>query len=305
MIGFIKRLVRNFFPRPWQIAIDNLGRVFANENGRAMQMMGAYLLKEKYESIKASDSAGPEINQHEFKVFSQHGEDGILLHIFSKIQPKTFRFVEFGTEQGMECNTANLSINFGWSGLLMDGSSENVNIARRYYQRKLRQKSGNVRIEQCFVTAENINESLSKNSATGEIDLLCIDIDGNDYWVWKAISAVSPRVVVIEYNASLGAEKSLTIPYAPCFERYKAHASGFYHGASLSALAKLAESKGYVLVGCDSAGIDAFFVRKDVAAGKMVPVSVEDAFFPHAKRTQKLTVVEQFSRISKMDFVEV
>lgn len=305
MVRLLKNMIRNVLPRRWQIAIDDLGRVLSNENREALRLAGTHILRERYGNLSAIKNTGTEINKHELKVYSQHGEDGILAYIFSKIQPRTFRFVEFGTEQGMECNTANLSINFGWRGLLMDGSNENVAIARRYYKRQLREKWDNVKIEQCFVSAENINEALSKNEVGGEIDLLCIDIDGNDYWVWKAISVINPRVVAIEYNASFGPERSLAVKYDPRFDRYKKHASGFYHGASLAALTKLANSKGYVLAGCDSAGIDAFFIRRDTAVGNIAEVSVKDAFFPHAKRTQKASTSDQFERIASMEFVEV
>ena len=129
-----------------------------------------------------------------------------------------------------------------------------------------------------------------------------VDIDGNDYWVWKAITAIEPRVVVIEYNASLGYDKSLTIKYNPNFDRHKKHPSGWYHGASLAALTKLANSKGYILVGCESNGLNAFFVRKEIAQGKLFEVSIQEAYYVHARRSKIESTLEQFKRIKHLDF---
>ena len=117
---------------------------------------------------------------------------------------------------------------------------------------------------QGFVNQENINQILSKNGLSGDIGILSIDIDGNDYWVWKAIDIISPRIVIVEYNAKFGISKALTIPYDPNFTRSKAHYSMMYAGASLKALCLLGNEKGYAFIGCNSAGNNAFFLRKDV-----------------------------------------
>jgi hypothetical protein len=241
----------------------------------------------------------------EFKVYSQNGEDGLLLYIFSKIGTTNKRFVEFGIGGGIECNTANLSINHGWNGLLIDGGKNNVRRAKFYYQRRPEIKPSQVRIVQSFVTAENINMVLLDNDIKGEIDLLSIDIDGNDYSVWKAIRDVRPRVVVIEYNASLGSDTSLTIKYDPQFSVPKKYPRCWYHGASLAALAKLGNSKGYVLVGADSTGTNAFFVLREIAHGKLREVSIEEAFYAHLRRLRKASVEEQYRLIEHLNWVQV
>jgi hypothetical protein len=115
-----------------------------------------------------------------------------------------------------------------------------------------------------FITKENINSLITANIGEGDIGLLAIDIDGNDYWVWNAINVISPRIVICEYNSVFGDEHSFTIPYREDFARTKAHYSNLYWGASLPALCHLAEKKGYYCVGSTSAGNNAFFVRKDV-----------------------------------------
>ncbi len=124
-------------------------------------------------------------------------------------------------------------------------------------------------------------------------------------WVWKAISAISPRVVVIEYNASLGDEESVTVKYDANFNRHNKHASGYYHGASLTALKKLANSKNYILVCCDSSGTNAFFIRKDVAQSKMIEATVKEAYYPLKYRTKNLSTSEQFELIKHLDFEHV
>ena len=116
-----------------------------------------------------------------------------------------------------------------------------------------------------FVDAANINQLLGDNGATGDIGLLSIDIDGNDYWVWRAIEVVSPRIVVCEFNGIFGSKAKVSVPYDPAFERGRAHYSFLLAGASLSALAHLGVQKGYRLVGINSAGNNAFLVRQDVA----------------------------------------
>lgn len=246
------------------------------------------------------------INRFERKIYSQNGEDGILLYIFSQIGTFNRCFVEFGMGNGRECNTANLSLNFGWHGLLMDCKESNVAYAKRYYENRLGNRASDVTIFiQCWITAENINSTLLDNGMQGEIDLLSIDIDGNDYWVWKAINVIAPRIVVIEYNASMGHEKSLAVKYDENFVRHEKHPSGWYHGASLAALTKLANTKGYVLVGCDCSGINAFFVCKDIAPKNLAEVSVQEAYFPHSRRLEKLGTQGQFELIKHLDFVEI
>lgn len=239
-----------------------------------------FLIRERYSSVAADQSCKSEINAHELKTYSQNGEDGILLFIFSRLGVKYHRFIEFGIQDGRECNTANLSLNFGWRGLLMDGDEAQVQRARQYYVGRLGDDAGRVRIERAFITAENVDAVISGFGCEGDIDLLSIDIDGNDYHVWKSITVVRPRVVVIEYNTHLGPERSLTVKYDPEFRQYEKHPSGWYFGASLVALTRLAGSRGYRLVGCDSNGINAFFVLDEEAGGRLAAVEPRQAYYP-------------------------
>jgi hypothetical protein len=290
--------MEELLPKRWRLVFKDY--YFMPQKLNTLERLVTLLYQNEYKLIAEYQVPKAEINKYEFKVCSQNGEDGILLYVFSKIGTTNRCFVEFGIGEGRECNTANLSLNFGWHGLLIDCNQDCIALAKLYYQNRLGIKSSKVKIIQNFVTAENINKILLDNGVEGEIDLLSIDIDGNDYWVWKAINVIKPRVVVIEYNASLGYEKSITVKYDPKFNAFKKHPSGFYHGASLTALTKLANSKGYILVGCDSNGVNAFFVRKDVAKGKLTEVSVQEAYFPNSHRLK--SPKEQFECIKHLDF---
>jgi hypothetical protein len=229
----------------------------------------------------------------ENKVFSQFKEDGILQFLFQRIGTTNRRFVEFGIGNGKECCTANLSINHGWSGLLMDGIAKDVEKARAYYASLPQIKPGQVEIRQAFITRENINDLLIDFGATGEIDLLSLDIDGNDLWVWQAITAIDPRVVVIEYNAAFGTDKSISVTYDAAFERFAKHPSGLYHGASLAAFATVGRELGYRLVGCESSGVNAFFVKqRDADFARLVELSPQDAYYEHAWRKAKYPSTE-------------
>ena len=199
-----------------------------------------------------------------FKAYSQHDEDGIIQEIFRRIGTTNKVFVEFGCGSGLENDTLYLLLS-GWSGVWMDGSQGNLESLRSLHNAAL--KRGSLKAEQCMVTAENVDETLFRLCATKTIDLLSIDIDGNDYWVWKAIESVTPRVVVVEYNATFRPPVRVVQEYRPdaCW-----NGTNFY-GASLKALEQLASSKGYELVGCNLAGQAAFFVHRDCIKGNFSP----------------------------------
>lgn len=254
-------------------------------------------LRLQYQSVFSNSTQREIFCNKEYKIYSQSGEDGILLYLFSKIGTTNCSFVEFGIGDGRQCNTANLSLNFGWSGLLIEGNPLNFKKAKNYYKNK----TSKVNVIPGFITKENINSLISENGVNGEIDLLSIDLDGNDYWIWKEIDVISPRVVVIEYNSSFGG-KNLIVKYDPAFDIIKKHPTGLYHGASLKALEKLAKSKGYILIGCDSAGVNAFFVRKDVAKNKLSAISAEKAYYSQKRRFRLGSLEEQFKKIKNMDF---
>ena len=211
------------------------------------------------------------LSEVEFKAFSQWGEDGIIQYLINKVLIKNRSFVEFGVENYIESNTRFLLINNNWKGLVLDGSQSHINYIRNdsiYWRHDL--------TAECrFITRENINETLSGCGYEGDIGLLSIDIDGNDYWVWEKIDCVRPCIVVCEYNSVFGCEHQITVPYNAEFIRTNAHYSNLYYGASLAALCQLAVRKGYDFVGSNSTGSNAFFVRKDLQHGLRIFSAVE------------------------------
>ena len=197
------------------------------------------------------------LHNAQFKVFSQNGEDGIVQYLTNNITIKNDTFVEFGVSNYQEANTRFLLLNNNWKGLVLDGSSENINAIKNeelYWKHDL---TG----EQHFITKDNINSIISGAGISGDIGLLSVDIDGNDYWVWQAIDIVQPRIVVCEYNSVFGCDHPISVPYDKKFQKANAHHSCLYFGASLPALCPLGEQKGYDFVGSDSTSINAFFVR--------------------------------------------
>ena len=138
------------------------------------------------------------LSRHDASIYSQAGEDGILAEIFRRISVNTRYFVEFGSGDGSENNTV-LLLQAGWSGLWMDAVPAFTKSAAERYAEPV--SAGRLAVRHAFVTAENIEELLRDAGAPASFDLLSIDIDRNDYWVWKAITNWTPRVVSIEYNA--------------------------------------------------------------------------------------------------------
>ena len=197
------------------------------------------------------------LSKHEYQVFSQNGEDGIIQEIFNRIGTTNKYFIEFGVEDGLECNSTNLLYK-KWSGLWIEGSPEfSKSVSIRF---KDLIQSGNLAIKNAFINAENIQSLFDEAGAPAEPDLLSIDIDYNDYYVWKAITKYKPRVVIIEYNSTFRPDTHFVVRYDP----KRVWDKSSYFGASLFALEELGREKGYSLVGCVFSGSNAFFVRDDL-----------------------------------------
>ena len=270
-----------------------------------IQKMAWVFLRQRFPELTEAEPGSGTLRGCEFSIYSQEGVDGILLHIFSKIGVEQRRFVEIGCGDGRECNTANLSLNLGWSGVLIDADKLKLTSARHFYRRMLQHKCTEVQILDSHLSCENVNGVIAAAGLSGGIDLLSIDIDGNDYWIWKALTVVEPRVVVVEYNASFGPEQTVTVPYDPNFECFKAHPSGFYHGASLAALTKLGAAKGYALVAVESQGVNALFLRRDLAEGVFPELDPSQAYVPHAQRGKLMGLTTQYALIRDLELVKV
>src|SRR6267378_6208629 len=244
----------------------------------------------------------------EFKVFSQFGDDGIIQYLIHRLAPLSDSFVEFGVENYRESNTRFLLLNNNWRGLVLDGSQhciEHIQADEIYWRHTLTARCA-------WITRDNINDLLKEAGFAGEVGLLSIDIDGNDYWVWGKLTVIDPVIAITEYNSIFGPELAVTIPYDPKFARHRAHYSGQFWGASLPALTQLAHRKGYSLVGCNSAGNNAYFVRNDkidnlpvlTAKEAFVDARFRDSRSPSGKFTY-LTGDQRFDEIAGLDVYEV
>ncbi len=193
-------------------------------------------------------------------MYSQWGEDGIIQWLIRQIPIENKTFIEFGVQNYEEANTRFLLEENNWSGMIIDGSKENMDAVKRediYWRYDLKAVDA-------FITRENINELLKQSGFNEDLGILSIDIDGNDYWVLQEINVVKPRILICEYNSMYGADRAVTIPYARDFCRTRAHYSNLYFGCSLKALTILAKRKGYSFIGTNSNACNAFFVREDL-----------------------------------------
>lgn len=209
----------------------------------------------------------------EYKVFSQWNDDGIIQFLVENLNIPNKVFIEFGVENYTEANTRFLLMNNNWRGLILDGSASNIEHVKRqefYWKYELTAVNS-------FVTAENINRTIKENGFAGEIGLLHIDVDGNDYWIWKAIDTVNPVIVIMEYNSVFGDEMPWVTPYKDSFYRTDAHYSNLYFGASITSLVDLGEEKGYTFIGSNSHGNNAYFIRND-HAGAFRKLSAKEGY---------------------------
>ncbi len=242
MINILKKIIERLF---------KLEKLYKQQN--ELKILTSLSLLDK-------ENNSEKINDHELKIFSQFGEDGIIDFLTKKLNLKNKTFIEFGVEDYEESNTRFLLEAKNWKGLIIDSSKIFIDKIKKkdYFWRN------NLTAINAFVTVENINNLIKDNFHFKNLDLMSIDIDGNDYWVWKAITICKPAIVIIEYNARFGYEKSVTIPYKDKFNRISEHYSSIYFGASLEALYKLGKIKGYSLVGTNLNGNNSFFVRDDL-----------------------------------------
>ncbi len=303
----MRRLLRTLVPREYRklVADAQLApfRIAALE--RRIEFIAGRIIREEYGDQAQERAFHSIINRHEFSVYSQNGEDGILLFLFSIIGTSSRRFIEFGTGDGRECNSANLLMNFGWQGVLLECVPDFVGASRQYFDYVLSERASDVNIVHATITAENIDAVLREGCPYQDVDLISIDIDGNDYWVWNELSIFRPRVFVVEYAAVMGAERAITVEYDPVFSRFEKHSSGLYAGASLSALVKLGREKGYSFVGCNMHGVNAFFVRSDLMKPPLEALTAEQGYYSMLYPGLACIAPDRFAEIAHLPFVEV
>jgi len=229
------------------------------------------LLSEKVKQLPITSS----INEAEFSVYSQFGEDGILQFIIHHLKDaiKNKIFIEIGVQDYNEANTRFLLENNDWQGVIIDSNENDINKIQKseFYWRN------NLLAKKAFVTKDNINDLLVDLKLPEEIGILSIDIDGNDFWILKNINALKPAIIIVEYNSFFGSEYPISISYEENFCWRQSHPPSYF-GASLPAFCHLLANKEYDLVGSNNAGNNAFFVRKEINIGKLSTLSCEKAY---------------------------
>jgi hypothetical protein len=246
----LKRAVRGVLRRAYQAASE--GQAAPVHSEQAAQR----LLFAEYSRRARSGEPLPALSDSGFRIFSQADEDGILLYLFAVLGMRSRVCAEFAYGPPHGANTTNLLCNWGWDGLLVEAKPELVADADVFFRSHPETWVCPPKVINAWVTAENVNELFSENGFDGPIDLLSIDLDGVDYWIWRALNVVQPRVVVVEFQDIWGPQIAVTVPYDPAFA-----AEGDYVGASLNAFVKLGREKEYRLVGANRYGYNAFFVR--------------------------------------------
>ncbi len=237
-------------------------------------------LMQHYRTALANKQVPP-FNTTGFKVFSQFEEDGLLLFLFSLIGEGSKTFIEIGANDGINSNCSNLAIHFGWSGLFFEGDSKLIRRGQKFYSKIPTPYHDKPKYIQAIIQRENINQLIEQAGLSGEIELLSIDIDGNDYWVWDALTVVQPKVVIIETHTEFGLE-NIVVPYDPQYMYPGKHP--VYHGASVVAMNRLAEKKGYRLVGANDLGMNQIYIRQDLLVESLPSVSPESTLWhPKAK----------------------
>jgi hypothetical protein len=273
--------------------------LWSNQVGSDSQIEQRHLFF-KYQGMRDSKSQLPQFNDMGFRIFSQNDEDGLLLYIFSIIGMQDKFCVEVGFGSPMGANTTNFLCNWGWTGLLIDCDRRLINRTLKFFSKHPDTQIYPPKIICAWVTAENINDLIKEQGIQGEIDFFSIDLDGVDYWIWKSLDVIQPRVVCLEYQDIWGPEIAVTVPYQAGFK----HPVDSYNycGASLNAFVKLARRKGYRLIGCNRFGFNAFFIRHGIGEEYFPEISPEECFkHPFTKEGQ----IKRLSDAKKHKWIEV
>ena len=231
--------------------------------------------------------------------YSQNNEDAVIEDIFKLIGFRSKRFVEFGFHCN-ENNSRNLIENHNFKGLFIDSDINECLRANHFYRKRDRDGQRLIKVRNYFLSKKNINVAINRHYE-GEIDFLSIDVDGVDLHLLDTINVIEPRVICIEYCASIGKDRSVTVKYKDNFDRHKEHNSGMYCNASLRATVNVMRKKGYKLV-ATVFGLNALFVKNDEP---MDEVSIDEAFESHHGRTKTMTQEEQYNIIKDLEWINV
>ncbi len=272
----IKKLIKNIPGVLWLYKLFNDRKPNIVDVESLNQQLQNIIINQYQNNAKQGQKLHNDISDAGFRCYSQFEEDGIILYVLTMIGMKTKKVVEICCGPGYECMAANLILNHGYRGYLFDGDERNISEAKFFFQSKQDCLLAMPSLKSAWITKDNINDLLRDIGATGEVDLLSLDIDGNDYYVWEAISEINPRLCVFETMNIIPGDLSLTIPYDPNFNCWsKVGPEQDFRSVSLLAMKKLSESKGYRMIGAHKLGFNVFFLRNDIGQEIFPEVSIE------------------------------
>lgn len=278
--------------------LEALRRGLEHDRSAVLQVGQVALATHYRELARRGPADLPAFTEVGFRCFSQFEEDGLLLYLFAVLGATNRVAVEISAGDGTQCNTANLIVNHGWTGFLFDGNAGYVARGQRFFGEHPDTSLHPPAFTHAWITVENINATLAASGVSGDIDLLSLDIDGMDYWIWRAIDRIRPRVVVCETNNTTPIGAAITVPYQPDF----VCTTPDYFGASLLAMTQLARSKGYRLVGTHRYGFNAFFVRQGLGEAFFPEVAVEACLnHPYAVAARQ----QRWPAVSRLPWVTV
>jgi hypothetical protein len=240
----------------------------------------------------------------EFSGFSQNGEDGILDVLRRQLKTSNRYFIEIGASDGIENNSSWLLIAEKYSGIAIDGNPELIERARRTVEIY----SIGAEYKNMFVTLDSVKE-LRRMSFHSDPDIFSLDIDGNDYYIAKALidSGFRPKIFVVEYNSVYGPEHCMTVKYRDDFFFKNAHSSELYYGVSIAGWRKFFEANGYRFVTVDRNGVNGFFVDPDCFdthfLNEIKGIAFAENRFQYTKFRK--TSEEQFKMIADQQFVSI
>lgn len=268
--GFAQKMLRRFYQAlPIVRDLRKLDAFLVYARHQA-EVESARLAMELKQSPRYCDSK--RLLSSEFRVSSQNGEDGIIREIFKRIGTTDRRFVEVGVDDGIECNTAFL-LTQGWRGSWIDGGPQMIETVDRWNE----ENGSGLTALAAFVTRENVASLFERLNVPVEFDFLSLDIDQNTFYAWEGLRRYRPRVVAVEYNAILPPDMDWKVRYNPD----RTFDGSNNYGASLKAFENLGKELGYRLVGCDSNGVNAFFIRSDIPGDRFSePFTAENHYEP-------------------------
>ena len=254
-----------------------------------------------WKQLQASGVILP-LDQVGFSRFSEFEEDGHLLYLLTLAGSASRTVVEISSQDGRVCMATNLLVHHRWRGFLFDGDPVFVGEGQRFFASHPATRSAPPVMKAEWFTRENVNRVLAAAGVPDDVDVLSLDIDGNDLYLWSAMT-MRPRILICEFNNAVPSELALTIPYKPDFSFAALPTDqAMFRSASLAAFVAVGRRKGYRLVGMNALGFNAIFLRDDVLATEMpeIPVSALNAV-PAAEEVRR----QWWPRLAQLAWVEV